>query len=208
MSVINGILIRRMDMNVEIGKFYRHFKGKLYQVLNIATDSETGEKMVVYQALYGSFEVYVRGYNSFTEMLDKNKYPAAVQLYRFVEVKKEALSLQGEETEPNMTGSDCSGNTEGASSGAEGPATSQLPAYASTAEGSVDPVLVMFLEADGSEAKYEVLKEHYLEISERTMTNIEVSLDVVSNSKEMDDRIRDVMGVLRTRARYENTRLR
>lgn len=192
-------------MNVEIGKFYRHFKGKLYQVLNIATASETGEKMVVYQALYGSFEVYVRGYDSFTEMLDKNKYPAAAQLYRFVEVKKEALSLQGEEAETNMNDSD---NTGGSLSGTEDTAQSQLPAYASTAEGSVDPVLVMFLEADGSEAKYEVLKEHYLEISERTMTNIEVSLDVVSNSKEMDDRIRDVMGVLRTRARYENTRLR
>ena len=40
--------------------FYRHFKGNLYQLLMIATHSETRERMVVYQALYGERGIWVR----------------------------------------------------------------------------------------------------------------------------------------------------
>lgn len=62
---------------------YRHFKGNQYEVLHIATHSETREKMVVYQALYGNREVYVRPYDMFASRVDTVKYPDAGQKYRF-----------------------------------------------------------------------------------------------------------------------------
>lgn len=44
---------------IKLGK-YRHFKGKEYEVLYIATHSETLEKTVVYRALYGDNGIWVR----------------------------------------------------------------------------------------------------------------------------------------------------
>ena len=46
---------------------YQHYKGQLYQVLNVATHSETREKVVVYQCLYGDYSIWVRPLDMFTE---------------------------------------------------------------------------------------------------------------------------------------------
>ena len=62
---------------------YRHFKGKMYYVVCIATHTETNEQMVVYQALYGSHEYFVRPYAMFASEVDREKYPHADQVYRF-----------------------------------------------------------------------------------------------------------------------------
>ena len=65
-------------MEVIVGRVYKHYKGDYYIVENIATHSETGEKLVIYRALYGDGKVYARPYDMFVEKINKGN-----QEYRF-----------------------------------------------------------------------------------------------------------------------------
>ena len=65
-------------MEVLVGRVYKHFKGDYYIVENIAIHSETGEKMVIYRALYGGGKLFARPYDMFVEKVNRNN-----QEYRF-----------------------------------------------------------------------------------------------------------------------------
>ena len=65
---------------VKKNTIYRHFKGDYYLVEDIALHSETMEKMVVYRALYGDQQLYIRPYDMFLEEVNRNG-----KKYRFEE---------------------------------------------------------------------------------------------------------------------------
>jgi cyclomaltodextrinase / maltogenic alpha-amylase / neopullulanase len=51
---------------------YRHFKGQEYQVIDVATDSETLRKVVIYRALYGEGGLWVRPLEMFCETIERD----------------------------------------------------------------------------------------------------------------------------------------
>ena len=76
---------------IKTNAIYKHFKGDLYIVEDIALNSENDEKMVVYRALYGDCTLYVRPYDMFASEVDHKKYPNVKQKYRFMEVKNKSV---------------------------------------------------------------------------------------------------------------------
>ena len=59
------------ELHIPLGR-YRHFKGNEYEVLHLATHSETGEPMVVYRALYGERGAWVRPASMWNEIVERD----------------------------------------------------------------------------------------------------------------------------------------
>ena len=75
-----------MGKEVKIGKVYRHFKGNYYSVENIAYDSETQERMVVYKPLYNredNKKIWVRPEKMFLSSISERKDNITGQTHRF-----------------------------------------------------------------------------------------------------------------------------
>lgn len=62
-------------MEIQVGKVYRHFKGNYYYIQEVALDSETKERMVVYRPLYErqDSKVWVRQEKMFFEEVPKER---------------------------------------------------------------------------------------------------------------------------------------
>jgi len=69
-------------MNIKLG-IYRHYKGNLYQVIGLSRHSETLEILVVYQALYGSYGIWVRPYELFVGSLQRDG--KEIKRFEFIE---------------------------------------------------------------------------------------------------------------------------
>lgn len=80
---------------LKIKGIYKHFKGDYYLVEDIANDSETKDKYVVYRRLYGNSSLWIRPLDMFLSEVDHKKYPNVTQKYRFElqDIKSQAINF-------------------------------------------------------------------------------------------------------------------
>ena len=71
-------------------KYYRHFKGGLYRLIGMAKDSETLEDLVVYQALYGEKQIWVRPAAMFFGKVERD----GKVMDRFEEIGEEEIIIR------------------------------------------------------------------------------------------------------------------
>lgn len=193
------------------GEKYLHFKNKLYQITAIAQHSETGEMLVVYQALYGTFQTYARPLSMFISPVDREKYPQAQQKYRFqwVEFRRpEATKAEAGKSMPVKEEPEKTGKAEPVETGMEKEKTEPVKAKPLTKEMSTEDKMLAFFDADTAEDRYNILLDMRGEVTDRMINNMAVVLDVVIEEGSLDLRYEELKACLRTMQRYECSRLR
>ena len=88
------------EREVLAGQVYRHFKGGLYLVEGVAKHSETLEEYIVYRKLYGDRSLWIRPKEMFLSPVDKEKYPDAMQEFRFEPVEGEGAENLHKPSDP------------------------------------------------------------------------------------------------------------
>lgn len=196
-----------MNRIPQAGEIYQHFKGKLYRIVALATHTETGEQLVIYQALYGEFQVFARPLSMFLEKVDAKKYPDAAGKDRFMRIPMaEAAAVP----QPVPAPSENPVEPRPAAMSSENPVEPR-PAAASSespVEPQPDPGLLAFLDADSYEEKLEVFASLEGKVDLHMLNAIAASLDLELSEGSLEEQYDTLKSCLMTLERYECNRLR
>ena len=195
------------------GERYRHFKNRDYQIVALARHSETGEWMVVYQALYGDFGVWVRPLSMFLEPVDRKKYPDAQQRFRFERVAPPGTQEDGKnrsEYAGGRTGAGRQGRPEAdARQGRpEADARQGRESDPDREAGALSPLLSEFLDTDSLEKRLEILQRMRGRVGRREVESLCFCLDVKLSGKTVEEQLENLAKSLRMQQRYDASRLR
>lgn len=180
-------------------EIYKHFKGNLYQIITIAEDSEDGRAMVVYQALYGAFKVYVRPLEMFVSKVDKVKYPDVVQEYRFERVQM----AEGQQEQDKELSESISGHEDLAGEFVENIQEELMQKEPVHKESTLDPLVWDFLDADSHEKRLNILAALHHRITDDMITTMAVACDVEVPDGDVEERYSQLKNCLIMLDRFE-----
>ncbi len=196
-----------MRTNPKPQEMYRHFKGNIYQIRCLAKHSETGETMVVYQAMYDTFQIYVRPLDMFMEEVDRDRYPEAKQKYRFELLQDMELSSAAQTETFEQEEAEAPAPAE------EVPAPAVQPAVSSrTVESEeqmhIDPLVMEFLDAGTFEQKLNILAALRHRITDSMINTLAAASDLEIKGGNVEERYDELRSCLQMFAKFECNRLR
>lgn len=177
-------------------EIYKHFKGNLYQVVTVAEHTETGQQLVIYQAMYGDFKTYARDLEMFTDRVDREKYPDAEQEFRF-ELQGADSGRQKRECAPQPQAVQKTVAVFEPSTG-----TAQTPE-----DPGLDPMLEEFLDSDSYEEKLNILTGLHHRITQEMITTMALASDIEVEEGDLEERYLQLKTCLVTLEKYECKRL-
>lgn len=184
------------------GQIYRHFKGHLYQIVTIARHSETLEALVIYQALYGDFQVYARPLHMFMSELDREKYSDVKQRERF-ELVRTANEITMEEMQEPVQTSQVVNEIIAEPAQETAPQPEVNPQAA-----QLDAGLEEFLDADSFEERLRIFTGMQHRLTDDMINIMAISLDTEVSEGELGDRIASLKNFLLMQVKYECNRIR
>jgi hypothetical protein len=191
-----------MRHNPKPQEMYRHFKGNLYQIRCLATHSETGEQMVVYQAMYDTFKIYVRPLAMFMEEVDHVNYPDVKQKYRFELLQDMESGDETYEAEADAA-SDITFHKDETS-----PIVPEKAVEDVSEELHIDPLVMEFLEADTYEQRLNILAALQSRVTDDMINTMAAAVDLEIKDGNIDARYDELKNCLLTFDKYECSRLR
>lgn len=202
--------LKKADRTPAAWQVYRHFRGNLYQVLTLARKEDTGEQLVIYQALYPPYQTYARSLESFTSEVDHEKYPDAQQRYRFELVAGRDENQQNVPSDMEGTGSEADGTDENP----QDESTGQEAAEADDTSDRILPadntakLIEEFLDCDSAAERMELLRSMRPQLTDRMVDTMAMGAGFDVAQGPLDARIDDLMNCLQTVARFETDRSR
>lgn len=187
------------------GQIYRHFKGHLYQIVTIARHSETLEALVIYQALYGEFQVYARPLHMFMSELDKEKYSDVKQRERF-ELVRTANEITMEEVQAESV-------VEGVKAQEVTAEEVQIevvhePEELAPQVVQLDAGVEEFLDADSYEERLRIFTGMQHRLTDDMINIMAISMDTEVPEGELSDRVANLKNYLLMQVKYECNRIR
>ena len=209
-------------------EMYRHFKGNIYQIRCLARHSETGEMMVVYQAMYDTFQIYVRPLAMFMEEVVHVKYPGVKQKFRFellqdidmpsavqtqdyeqsrVSVQAGTIGKSGETIQAvASTQNEMSARTEGPVRTPD--VEEQVQQQEQQEQVHIDPLVMDFLDADTYEQRLNILAALRHRITDDMINTMAAAVELEIKDGDVEARYEELKNCLLTFEKYECNRLR